>query len=134
MAAARGGMISVSLRNVFKGSIALLGLGAGAAVLADYGMAEDISPQDEEAMERIKIQLHEKLPSRQERVDQMLEGTNDNPFDIFIIGGGATGTGCAVDAATRYSNSSLFAIIHCGKQWMGANWLCCQLQRGVALE
>ena len=94
-------MISVSIRNVFKGSVALLGLGAGAAAFAGYGFAEDISPQDEEAQERIKLLLHEPLPSRESRVDHLLTGTKDNPFDVFIIGGGATGTGCAVDAVTR---------------------------------
>lgn len=101
MARVLPGMISVSLKNVFRGSVALLGVGAGAAFLADFGMAEDISPQDEEAQERIKLMLHEKLPERPSRVQQVLTGTHDDPFDVFIIGGGATGTGCAVDAVSR---------------------------------
>ena len=112
MANLKAGMISVSLKNLFRGSVALLGLGAGAAALADFGLyGEDLSPQDEEAQERIKLMLHEQLPSRAERVEQMLEGTQHNPFDIFIIGGGATGTGCAVDAVTR-----------CSSQYLSCTW------------
>ena len=37
------------------------------------------------------------LPTR----DQLLSKLAANKFDVLIIGGGATGTGCAVDAATR---------------------------------
>ena len=98
----KSGMISLSIRNLFKGGVALLGIGAGAAAAADYGLfVEDISPQDEEAMERLKLLLHEPLPSRHDRVDHLLSGTQHEPFDVLVIGGGATGTGCAVDAATR---------------------------------
>ncbi len=41
------------------------------------------------------------VPSRQQQLQHLANGTADNPFDLLIIGGGATGTGCAVDAATR---------------------------------
>ena len=40
-------------------------------------------------------------PSRATQVANLAAGTKDNPFDLLIIGGGATGTGCALDAATR---------------------------------
>ena len=50
----------------------------------------------------------DKLPSRQEML-LALQGRDmktgipvDNPeFDLLIVGGGATGVGCAVDAASR---------------------------------
>ena len=52
-------------------------------------------------------------PSRQELL-QRLKGKSktgenlSNPeFDLLIIGGGATGTGCALDAATRGLNVAL---------------------------
>lgn len=38
---------------------------------------------------------------RSEQVAKLSEGTNSDPFDVLIIGGGATGAGCALDAATR---------------------------------
>ena len=42
-----------------------------------------------------------KVPSRAEQLRKLADGTAQNPFDVFIIGGGATGTGCALDAVTR---------------------------------
>lgn len=38
-----------------------------------------------------------KLPSRQEQIKKLKEAE----FDVLVIGGGATGSGCALDAATR---------------------------------
>jgi glycerol-3-phosphate dehydrogenase len=43
-------------------------------------------------------------PSRAEMLAQLKKATKENKdeeFDLLIIGGGATGAGCAVDAATR---------------------------------
>lgn len=39
------------------------------------------------------------LPTRKATVQALKR--NDSPYDVLIIGGGATGAGCAVDAATR---------------------------------
>ncbi|GMH33409.1 hypothetical protein BSKO_01243 [Bryopsis sp. KO-2023] len=41
------------------------------------------------------------VPSRKEQISTLAQGTKSNPFDVLIIGGGATGAGCALDAATR---------------------------------
>lgn len=41
------------------------------------------------------------VPSRTEAVERLKDSSPDRPFDVLIIGGGATGAGCAVDAATR---------------------------------
>jgi glycerol-3-phosphate dehydrogenase len=41
------------------------------------------------------------VPSRAEAVARLKDSSPDRPFDVLIIGGGATGAGCAVDAATR---------------------------------
>lgn len=38
------------------------------------------------------------LPARE---DQLLALQNTSEFDVLIIGGGATGSGCALDAVTR---------------------------------
>lgn len=45
-----------------------------------------------------------KLPTRDELLDKL---SRTNQFDVLIIGGGATGTGCALDAATRGLNVAL---------------------------
>ena len=37
------------------------------------------------------------LPSRKEQLRRLKE----DEFDVLVIGGGATGSGCALDAATR---------------------------------
>lgn len=41
------------------------------------------------------------VPTRTAQLAALREGTRENPFDVLIIGGGATGTGCAVDAVSR---------------------------------
>lgn len=41
------------------------------------------------------------VPTRGEAVARLKDSSPDRPFDVLIIGGGATGAGCAVDAATR---------------------------------
>lgn len=40
-------------------------------------------------------------PKRPQQLANLSTGTKDYPFDVLIIGGGATGSGIAVDAATR---------------------------------
>lgn len=41
------------------------------------------------------------IPSRKAMVQSLRRTTPENPMDILVIGGGATGTGVALDAATR---------------------------------
>lgn len=43
----------------------------------------------------------ERVPTREEQLTRLRAATRDAPYDVIIIGGGATGAGCAVDAATR---------------------------------
>lgn len=45
--------------------------------------------------------LSDVVPSRAQQLMRLQDNSPDKPFDVLIIGGGATGTGCAVDAATR---------------------------------
>lgn len=47
------------------------------------------------------MELREKPPSRADMWASLRKGTAADPFDVLIVGGGATGTGCAVDAVTR---------------------------------
>ncbi|KAK9832160.1 hypothetical protein WJX74_001006 [Apatococcus lobatus] len=57
--------------------------------------------------EAVKLQLAETMPARSEFVKQLQGGTAEKPFDVLIIGGGATGAGCAVDAASRGLTAAL---------------------------
>lgn len=73
-------------------------------------------------------------PSRDEMLEALRSSGTGDEFDLLIIGGGATGSGVAVDAATRglkvalverddfsageYSNSSLF---HSPDGWLGTS-------------
>lgn len=43
------------------------------------------------------------MPSRKDMFAALKAATADKPLDVLVIGGGATGTGCAVDAASRYA-------------------------------
>lgn len=43
------------------------------------------------------------LPSREQQIQALQSG---GEFDVLVIGGGATGCGCALDAATRGKSSA----------------------------
>ena len=48
-----------------------------------------------------RVDYFDKVPSRAEQLRKLAKGSEHHPFDVLIIGGGATGTGCALDAVTR---------------------------------
>lgn len=41
-----------------------------------------------------------------------MKNLKSQDFDVLIIGGGATGAGCALDACTRGNDCFLFSIFH----------------------
>jgi glycerol-3-phosphate dehydrogenase len=45
------------------------------------------------------------VPTRAQQLARLRAGSKDDPFDVLIIGGGATGAGCALDAATRWGTA-----------------------------
>lgn len=51
-----------------------------------------------EAAEYISEPVNREPPSREA---QLLTLQNTSEFDVLVIGGGATGCGCALDAVTR---------------------------------
>jgi hypothetical protein len=61
-----------------------------------------------------EVQLSAEIPSRQQQVQRLAASKpyrqQQNPFDVLIIGGGATGAGIAVDAATRYDFGPLSPV------------------------
>ena len=77
---------------------------AGALAYAgSVALDQPLDQEDIEAAERLKLQLAQPMPTRAQQWQHLCQGTRENPFDLFIIGGGATGTGCAVDAVTRHA-------------------------------
>lgn len=50
------------------------------------------------------------LPSRHEQIRKLSSTTPDSPYDVLIIGGGATGAGVAFDAASRDGNLKVACI------------------------
>ena len=83
----------------------LQSIGRLAAIGAASTLAGYTYSQTGPVAETPKILFHSDAvtPPRQEHITRLAQGTRDNPFDVLIIGGGATGTGCALDAATRQS-------------------------------
>ncbi|KAG1659686.1 hypothetical protein FOA52_004325 [Chlamydomonas sp. UWO 241] len=74
---------------------ALYAGGAGGAVLTATTLAGwGAKPEPEQF-------LSEVVPTRQQQLSRIKAGSKEKPFDLLIIGGGATGAGCAADAATR---------------------------------
>ncbi|EFN54037.1 hypothetical protein CHLNCDRAFT_136099 [Chlorella variabilis] len=74
-----------------SGALLLAGGAAFAATSTALALNDNYSPR----------WIHDRLPSRAEQLHRLSQGTAANPYDVLIIGGGATGTGCAVDAVTR---------------------------------
>lgn len=80
------------------------GIAIGAA-LSTYALkSSDISPHHVQMEEMQRIRRKRTLPSRAEQVKALQSGEE---FDVLIIGGGATGAGCALDAVTRGLKTAL---------------------------
>lgn len=76
--------------------LGVLGLGAGGGILL-----QPSSPGEGGT----EVALSAEVPARQQQVQRLAASKpyrqQQNPFDVLIIGGGATGAGIALDAATR---------------------------------
>uniref|UniRef100_A0A8C9TH60 Glycerol-3-phosphate dehydrogenase, mitochondrial n=1 Tax=Scleropages formosus TaxID=113540 RepID=A0A8C9TH60_SCLFO len=57
-----------------------------------------------EALEQVNVPFCDELPSRQAQLAAL---RNTEEFDVLVIGGGATGSGCALDAVTRNLKTAL---------------------------
>ncbi|XP_053139203.1 glycerol-3-phosphate dehydrogenase, mitochondrial isoform X2 [Hemicordylus capensis] len=99
--------LKMAFRKAVKGTI-LIGGGAVAAV---FGLSQLSRYRNKhgnlssvEASECRSIHMQSSLPSRENQM-QALQNTCE--FDVLIIGGGATGSGCALDAITRGLKTAL---------------------------
>ncbi|XP_034828534.1 glycerol-3-phosphate dehydrogenase, mitochondrial isoform X1 [Maniola hyperantus] len=82
------------------------GAGVAGAVVAGWALYADDKPQWYNAP-TVSARTERKkrpLPSRTEQVNMLQAG---HTYDVLIIGGGATGAGCALDATTRGLRTAL---------------------------
>ncbi|KAG9441014.1 hypothetical protein H6P81_016868 [Aristolochia fimbriata] len=87
---------------------AVIRAGAGAAsaiVIAKSGFIDGTAfARDRSEIELVKEKILSRngiVPSRKEQELALSESSLERPFDVLVIGGGATGTGVALDAASR---------------------------------
>lgn len=77
--------------------------GLGTAGLAAYKSWSADGPPDGLAPRAPQVfNPTAEVPPRAAQLATLRHGTRENPFDVLIIGGGATGAGCAVDAVSRW--------------------------------
>ncbi|XP_063073538.1 glycerol-3-phosphate dehydrogenase, mitochondrial [Engraulis encrasicolus] len=96
----------MSFRKVVKG--AAIGGGVVAAAFGAVQLLEYRQKQSRlayvEAQGELKVPYGDALPTRQEQLARL----RDTPeFDVLVVGGGATGAGCALDAVTRNLKTAL---------------------------
>ncbi|KAF4080254.1 hypothetical protein AMELA_G00168260 [Ameiurus melas] len=96
----------MAFRKAVKGTL----IGGGAIATA-FGLSQFMEYRRNQArlayMEaegKLKIPFEDRLPTREEQ----LAALQDTPeFDVLVVGGGATGSGCALDAVTRNLKTAL---------------------------
>ncbi|XP_041821988.1 glycerol-3-phosphate dehydrogenase, mitochondrial isoform X2 [Chelmon rostratus] len=83
----------------------------GGAVATVFGLSQLIEYRKTQARlahvaaeAELKVPFADELPSRQ---TQLAALKNTEEFDILVVGGGATGVGCALDAVTRNLKTAL---------------------------
>lgn len=83
----------------------LRGAAGGAGLLSCWVLHDALAPVASPlvAAEKQQQRFHGFLPSRQ----QQLQSLREREFDVLVVGGGATGAGCALDAASRGLNTAL---------------------------
>lgn len=76
------------------GGTAILLNNSSSLAVTDRGPALD-------AFKRRIIDANSVIPSRAVQESALIAASSSNPLDILVIGGGATGSGVALDAVTR---------------------------------
>jgi hypothetical protein len=73
-----------------------LAVGAGGLQLLQQTVSFTSSGDDER-----RFSLASRVPTRSQQLSRLRQFTQDAPCDVLIVGGGATGAGCALDATSR---------------------------------
>lgn len=81
-----------------KFGVTALGTFIGGSI-ATYALRNNDDMLARVQLEEKIIKRARKLPPRSEQINALQSGEE---YDVLIIGGGATGAGCALDACTRY--------------------------------
>ncbi|XP_023146130.1 glycerol-3-phosphate dehydrogenase, mitochondrial isoform X2 [Amphiprion ocellaris] len=83
----------------------------GGAVAAAFGLSQLIEYRKTQARlahvaaeAELKVPFADELPTRQAQLAAL---RNTEEFDVLVVGGGATGAGCALDAVTRNLKTAL---------------------------
>lgn len=71
-----------------------------------------------EAEAELKVVYTDELPSRQAQLSSL---KNTEEFDVLVVGGGATGAGCALDAVTR-SKFTVERSSPLSSTWISLSW------------
>ncbi|XP_006020428.1 glycerol-3-phosphate dehydrogenase, mitochondrial isoform X3 [Alligator sinensis] len=97
----------MAFQKAVKGTV-LIG---GGAIATIFGLSQFSQYRNKhgnlvyiQAAEPANVPMKNHLPARE---DQLLALQNTSEFDVLIIGGGATGSGCALDAVTRGLKTAL---------------------------
>ncbi|XP_043097724.1 glycerol-3-phosphate dehydrogenase, mitochondrial isoform X3 [Puntigrus tetrazona] len=96
----------MAFRKAVKGTL----IGGGAVATA-FGLSQFFEYRKNqarlayvEAQGDLKVPFKDALPTREEQISA-LRSTEE--FDVLVVGGGATGSGCALDAVTRNLKTAL---------------------------
>ncbi|XP_056884397.1 glycerol-3-phosphate dehydrogenase, mitochondrial isoform X3 [Takifugu flavidus] len=86
----------------------------GGAIATVFGLSQVIEYRKKQpagarlalvaAESELKVPFADELPARQEQLAAL---QNTEEFDVLVVGGGATGVGCALDAVTRNLKTAL---------------------------
>ncbi|RXN09982.1 glycerol-3-phosphate mitochondrial isoform X1 [Labeo rohita] len=96
----------MAFRKAVKGTL----IGGGAVATA-FGLSQFFEYRKNqarlayvEAQGELKMPFKDALPTREEQLSTL---RNTEEFDVLVVGGGATGSGCALDAVTRNLKTAL---------------------------
>ncbi|KAK7878368.1 hypothetical protein WMY93_034351, partial [Mugilogobius chulae] len=102
----------------FRRALRRTALVGGGAVVTAFGLSQLLEYRKKQARlahvtaeADLKVPFASELPTRQAQLSA-LKTTEE--FDVLIVGGGATGAGCALDAVTRSKNRR--TNTHCTEQ------------------
>ena len=76
-------------------------LGAGLGGVTGLGALAWLTAPDTSKNEAYDVKMNVKLTTRIQQLNDMRMSSRASPFDLLVIGGGATGAGCALDASAR---------------------------------
>ncbi|XP_051284273.1 glycerol-3-phosphate dehydrogenase, mitochondrial isoform X2 [Dicentrarchus labrax] len=95
----------------FRKALKRTAIVGGGAVAAVFGLSQLIEYRKTQAQlahvaaeAELKVPFADELPSRQAQLAAL---QNTEEFDVLVVGGGATGAGCALDAVTRNLKTAL---------------------------